>query len=290
MNEKRAYTYTVLRYVHDVVSGEFVNVGIVLYFADQGVLKQKTRTTIGRIRCAFPDVSRDAFTSAIRTVRRGIGAVAKRQFNEALFRRDGDARTFASMVIPHDDSSFQWSPCSSGVSNDPDKTLERLYARLVTRYDRPSHHTGRSDDDIWRPIRDKLAQRHVPIDLGPKTISGATDEIEFRHAWKNGQWHAYEPVSLDLADADGIKDKARRWRGHLAAVGDGAQENLMLHFIVGAPSDTALMPAYKSAVEILRGSAFSPDIYEEGDVDTLVERIEDKARAHAARDSERSHR
>jgi hypothetical protein len=31
MNELLSYTYTVLRYVHNTTSGEFVNVGVVLY-------------------------------------------------------------------------------------------------------------------------------------------------------------------------------------------------------------------------------------------------------------------
>lgn len=31
MKTQYPYTYSVLRYVHDVTSGEFVNVGVVLY-------------------------------------------------------------------------------------------------------------------------------------------------------------------------------------------------------------------------------------------------------------------
>lgn len=58
-------------------------------------------------------------------------------------------------------------------------------------------------------------------------------------------WHAYEALSLDLADADGIKDKARRWRGHLDAVFEGKNDpNLELNFILGAPTDPKLISAY----------------------------------------------
>ena len=31
MTEKQAYSYTVLRYIHDVVSGEALNVGVVMH-------------------------------------------------------------------------------------------------------------------------------------------------------------------------------------------------------------------------------------------------------------------
>ena len=165
------------------------------------------------------------------------------------------------------------------MSENLARTLDRLYARMVTRYD--AHGTPRrTDDDVWRPVREKLAQLAIPIQLEEKVIASATDEIAFKHAWRNGKWHAYEPLSLDLADAEGIKDKARRWRGHLAAVADGAREELKLNFIVGAPRDPALRPAYRNALTILRQAEFSPTVFEDTQIDTLVAEIEDEVRAH----------
>jgi hypothetical protein len=117
-----------------------------------------------------------------------------------------------------------------------------------------------------------------------KTIVGPTDQIAFKHAWKNGKWHAYEPISLDLADADGIKDKARRWRGHLDAVFEGKRDpNLKLNFILGAPTDHKLIPAYENAVAILRRAPSNPSIYEESEIDNLVSEIEDEVRGHKER-------
>jgi hypothetical protein len=98
--------------------------------------------------------------------------------------------------------------------------------------------------------------------------------------WKNGALHCYEPVSLDLSEAEGIKDKARRWLGHLAAVSDGA-EAFKTYFIVGAPRDRALEPAYRKALDILQAGASDVEVYEEGDVDRLVAVIEDDIRAHS---------
>jgi hypothetical protein len=41
-----------------------------------------------------------------------------------------------------------------------------------------------------------------------------------------------------------------------------------------------LRPAYQSAMGILRRAAFAPEIFEEGQVDELVTKIEDEVRAH----------
>ncbi len=277
MTEQRAYTYTTLRYVHDVRTGEFLNVGVVLHAASLGQLVFRTRKTFGRVRRMFPDLDSDAFQTAMRAVDRALAAQARRLAD------DGDAVSIARRALPADDSTLQWSAPGSGVSENLARTLDRLYARMVTRYD--AHGTPRrTDDDVWRPVREKLAQLAIPIQLEEKVIASATDEIAFKHAWRNGKWHAYEPLSLDLADAEGIKDKARRWRGHLAAVADGAREELReelkLNFIVGAPRDPALRPAYRNALTILRQAEFSPTVFEDTQIDTLVAEIEDEVRAH----------
>lgn len=106
------------------------------------------------------------------------------------------------------------------------------------------------------------------------------DEIVFKHAWKNGVWHVYEPLSFDLADSDGIKTKAREWLGHLAAVADGVTERFKPHFIVGAPGRPELRKAYDSALAILKKAPVPPEIFEESQVDDLIARIEDEVRAH----------
>lgn len=270
----RPYTFTVLRYVHDIMTSEFVNVGIVLYVPSIGLVKEKTSLSIGRIRCVFPNLDRKAYSDSIKAIRKAIGGVGAQKNSETA-----DARSIASMGVPVDDSSFQWSACGSGITDDPDKALHQLYARLVKYYDNKSP-ARRTDDDVWRLVRDKLQEKNVQVKLEEKTIVGTDDQIEFKHAWKNGVWHAYEPVSLDLADADGIKDKARRWRGHLSAVADGASEPLKLHLIVGTPQNQLLMPAYKRALTILKHSAFSPEVYEENQIDRLIERIEDEVSTH----------
>lgn len=282
MSDRHPYSFIVLRYVHDIVTGEFVNVGVILHVPRQGVLKWRTRKTIGRIKSVFPDLDREAFVRAMRSVERGMRGAAKLLPKEGLFREDRGLDSYAKSIVPKDDSSLQWSPVSSGLTNDPSKTFERLYDRFVGRYD-VAVKARKTDEDIWRPVRTLLTERNLDVELEKKVISGKTDSIELRHAWKNGKWHAYEPLSLDLADAEGIKDKARRWRGHLAAVADDAHEPLKLHFIVGAPENRQLLPAYENALDILRGSPFEPEIFEETQIASLINEIEDEVRAHRQR-------
>ena len=281
MTDKQAYSYTVLRYVHDVVSGEALNVGIVMHAPYASFLKVQTRKTIGRLKHVFPDLDRHDFVEAMRAVDRGLASVAKQSMSAPLFDKHSDARSYALKVLPNDDSALQWSPLGTGLTGDPAKTFERLFQRYVMQYDRRSERR-RSDEDIWRPVREKLAEREVHVPFEEKVVSGAQDQIKFEKAWKNGKWHAYEALSMDLADADHIKDKARRWRGHLSAVAEGASDDLELHFVLGRPQNATLMRAYETAKDILRGAQYTSEVVDENDVDDLVSTLEDEYRAHLA--------
>lgn len=282
MTSKAAYSYTLLRYVHDVLTGEFVNVGVVLFVPSKNLVRCKMRGTMGRLRGVFPDIDRRAFLSAMAAVRRGLQSVAKSEKDAGFLKSEGDAASIARRAVPPDDSSLQWSPSGAGLTADPEETLNRLFDRYVSRYD-THNRSRRSDDDVWRPVRQKLEERDLAQYLQEKSISGSVDEIVFKHAWKNGQWHVYEPLSFDLVDADGIKTKAREWLGHLAAVNAGGKaEPFKPHFIVGAPTNPTLHDAYLSAIAILKQAPNNPDVFEEGQLDTLVAQIEDEVREHKA--------
>ena len=281
MTEKRPYSYTVLRYVHDIVSGEALNVGVVMHAPAESFLKVKTRKTIGRLKHVFPDLDRQAFIEAMRAVDRGLAVIAKSAKGEPLFNGQLDARGFALKVLPHDDSALQWSEVGTGRTADEAKTFGRLYERYVAHYDRKSERR-RTDEDIWRPIREKLLEREVHVHFEPKLVSGTQDKITFEKAWKNGRWHAYEPVSFDLADADNIRAKAHRWRGHLSSVAEGARDDIELHFVLGRPQNTSLMRAYEGAKKILKGAKFATEVIDENDVDDLVNTLEDEYRAHTS--------
>ena len=279
MTEKQAYSYTVLRYIHDVVSGEALNVGVVMHAPAASFLKVRTRRTIGRLKQAFPDLDRTAFADAMQAVDRGFSAIAKQANRASLFDARTDARAHALKVLPDDDSALQWSPTGAGLTSDPARTFERLYERYVARYD-SAPVKRRSDDDVWQPVRDKLMERGINVAFEPKTVVGAQDRIVFEKAWMNGRWHACEAVSLDRASAEGIMDKARRWRGHLAAVADGTSERIDLHFLLGRPQNSALIGAYETAKEILAHAPFATEVVDENDIDDFVASIESAYRAH----------
>ena len=140
------YSYTVLRYIHDVVSGEMLNIGVVMHAPVVGFLKVRTRKTVDRLKQAFPDLDDAAFIDAMLAVDRGFATVMKQVGTARLCDAGTDARAIALNVLPEDDSALQWSPTATGLTVDLDRTFERLYERFVARYDRAPTGTIEADE------------------------------------------------------------------------------------------------------------------------------------------------
>lgn len=277
MTDRTAYTYVLLRYRHDSLSGEFANVGVVLHSPEMHFLGARLRKTVGRLGKMFPDLNRAALMDGLRAVERGLDRLHKTEAS-GLLTKLRDADSFARLILPPDDSSLIWSDVGSGVTRDPAETLDKLYSRFVARYDEPAR-TVRDDAAVWQPVQEKLIERNLADRLHPKVISSPIDKVEFQHAWKNGAWHCYQPLSFDLITAEGIREKAARWAGHMTGLSH-AEEQIKPHFIVGAPVNPQLSDDYRRAVDLLRASALEPEVFEEGEIDKLVSDIEDEIVAH----------
>ena len=279
MKNQYAYTYTVLRYVHDVTSGEFVNVGVALYAPQARYLGALCRTTYGRLNKVFPGVNAEHFKSLMRHIQNRFEERGERISSELQLTSPSGVIEIAQSVLPKDDSSLQWSPGGSGRTDEPEQALEKLFGRMVMRYEDKQTSSNRTDDDVWRHFKRDLEEQRILQHFQPKTISVQDDEIEFQHSWKNGKWHCLEPISFDLAAPDSIRDKAHRWLGQLASV-QGAPDPFKVYLLVGAPQQESLQPAIQNAMSILRKIPGEKEIVLEQDALNLAARIAGEVAEH----------
>jgi hypothetical protein len=279
MKNQYSYTYSVLRYVHDVTSGEFVNVGVALYAPQARYLSATCRPTLGRLSKVFPGVNAAHFKALMRHIQNTFEERGERLSSELEFTSHSGVLEIAQSVLPKDDSSLQWSPSGSGRTDDPAQALEKLFNRMVMRYEDKQIPHGRTDDDVWRHFKRDLEGQRILQHFQPKMISVQDDEIEFQHSWKNGKWHCLEPISFDLAAADSIRDKAHRWLGQMASI-QGAADPFKLYLLVGAPQQGNLQPAFQSAMSILRKIPGDKEIVLERDALGLADRIAGEVAEH----------
>lgn len=279
MKNQFPYTYSVLRYVHDVMSGEFVNVGVALYAPQARYLGALCRTTYSRLNKVFPGMNAEHFKSLMRHIQGRFEGRGERIASELELTSPASVLEIAQSILPRDDSALQWSPAGSGRTDDPAQTLEKVYDRMVMRYEERPSVGGRSDDDVWRRFKRDLEAKRVLQHFVPMRIVVQDDEIEFQHSWMNGKWHCLEPLSFDLSAADSIKEKAHRWLGQLASV-YGPSDPYKVYLLVGAPQQEDLQPAFRSAMSILGKIPGDKEIVLEGNAHDLAERIAAEVSEH----------
>lgn len=279
MTKLMSYTYSVLRYVHDTTTGEFVNVGVALYAPEARYASAVCRSTYGRLNKVFPGINPDHFKSLMRHIQARFEEMGE-QFNTQLpLNRVSTVEELAHRILPADDSSLQWAPMGSGRSADPANALEHLFDRMVMRYEDKAGRERRTEDDIWRRFKRTLEARQLLHHFQPRKITVQDDEIEFEYTWKNGVIHCLEPVSFDLSSADSIKDKAHRWLGRITSVAN-ADEKFRLYFLVGEPQDQELGAAFNSALSILGKIPVETVIFREQQGDELSERLAREVSEH----------
>jgi len=277
---KKGYTYAVLRYVHDTTTAEFANVGVVLYSRDARHLAARFRNTHGRLSTVFPGFDGDSFRRLMRFVSDRFGKIADDISRDLLFEDLPPSVTeVAISVLPVDDSSLQWAPPGSGISDNLDEALDALYARFVGRYDRRPEHENRTDEEIWRAYRKQLEESQALKHLRPKRIAVQDDEIEFLHAWRNEVWHCLKPISFDLSSEESIREKAHRWLGQIQSVSD-SPERFKVYFLLGEPRHDGLRGAFTQAVSILNKVPVEREIVSESSAERFSRELAAMIKEH----------
>jgi hypothetical protein len=277
---RTSYDYSILRYVHDIATGEFVNVGVVVYSSNANFFDYNLRRSFGRISDLFPDIRAHAMKSLLRVVAKGLESI--KMSTGLVLDLHERAESFGQIlnsVLPKDDSALVWASNGTGVSNNLERVLLRLFDRYVAKYDRPRQKHGRTDEDIVRSVKRKLEDRHLLGFFEEKTIQGKSDDVKFDFAWKNGVWHCIEPVSFDLNAAENIREKAHKCAGEIIGISD-SPEKFKVYLILGKPDRPELKDAFERARGIL-DNVSSAEIYAEDEQDSLFDKLSKNISTHS---------
>ena len=279
---KTPYTFSILRYVHDIVTGEFVNVGVILFAPKAKYLSASCTTKYSRISTIFSDFNSEHFRKSVRYIQATIEEEGDRLLNELPFSEPSKSvKGFAARVLPVDDSSLQFSPEGYGMTDNPEKTLEQLFGRYVAKYYEKAETTSRSDDDVWRNVYKKpFQEKRILSHLKPHKIIGNNYEYEFDYSWKNEAWHINEPISFDLKESSDILDKAHKWLGRLESLSDGG-EPFTINVLLGSPHYSMVKSAYGKAKNILNKMPCEHEFINEDEAETFAESLKKEIEGHS---------
>ena len=276
---KTNYSTIILRYVHDVVTGEFANIGVVLYAPDQRFLEARFATSYERLNAIFLKIDHLHFRALMRYMTNRFEELGAEIRDDLHVPPVNALSEIVKRVLPPDDSSLQWSQQGGGITDDPARVLGESYKRLVERFIEGATQVSRTDEEIAKPFRIKLGK--MTAKLSEKTIETKDYQYDFHLAWKNDIWHLYEPVSFDLVDPNSIREKANKWLGRVVALHDAnAREKFKIHFILGEPRLPGTKAAFENALHLLQKIPGQKQLVRENEVEHFAEHVSEEIVSH----------
>jgi hypothetical protein len=131
---KTIYNTVTLRYMHDGVTGEFANIGVVLYAPEKRFFEAHFSDSCERLDAMFLKIDHQHFSAMIRYMTDRFADMGAKIQNGATVPPVNSLSEMVKQVLPADDSSLQWSEQGGGFTDAPAKTLNELYRRFVERY------------------------------------------------------------------------------------------------------------------------------------------------------------
>jgi Protein of unknown function (DUF3037) len=280
---KTAFSYVVLRYMHDVFTREFVNVGMLLYAPTAGFLHFEKLPSLDRVKGMFPGLDSGSLQDLLAFLASRVEGL-KGETSELLDRDLLSADVIAKSLLPPDDSALQWSASGGGVTDNPEQTVKQLFERLVARHLKAHPPTRRRDADIWRPFEREFRQRDILAKFQDKTLAVGELRHHFEIAWQpsGGYLRLFQPLSFDLVDPSEIVQKAVLW-GALVPKLREAEPDFYIYLLVGRPADKARLRAFDQAYETLTHLEDSrKELIPEDDAPRFADTVEREMRAAAA--------
>src|SRR5258706_10902541 len=175
---KTTYSNITLRYVHDVVTGEFANIGVVLYAPEQRFLEARFATSYERLNAIFLKIDHLHFRALMRYMANRFEQIGGEVRDGLNVPPVNALSEIVKQVLPPDDSSLQWSQQGGGITDDPARVLGELYKKMVERFIADATQASRSDEEIAKPFRTKLGR--VATRLSEKTIETKDYQYDFQ--------------------------------------------------------------------------------------------------------------
>ncbi len=280
MTTSVSYAVATLRYYPDLVTQEFVNVGVALASHDAGWWGVKLAENMADLRSVFPAAQPRTLFSILRHMSSALGKYSGR-LSLQFAHSDSEADPFAQIraIVGETVGSLRWGPdYVQGISDDLQNELEYWFSVLVT-VAKPLRMTAGTTasaraatvthDAPSALMRQEFEKRGIWKRLGPVTVP-AKIPIVLDHCFKNNRLHVFEPISLAHARIGNVVSSAERWRGHIDRLSDSSVGRVAFYGLVRLPNKGKRLEAAEAGMEIISGSRTADvRVFREDQVDEL---------------------
>jgi hypothetical protein len=261
----------------DQFTGEFANLGIVLFAPEANYLACKMTSRYARLSEFFGEVNGTFLMAALRRIESEINRYNK-ELNSPENTNAGkigfeNLEQLTASILPKDDSALQFSQSSYGIDVEAEITLHDLFERIIEKYNAEEHQAKHTDQFVWRKVYKNYFDKYgITKNLKKHKVPVNNVEINFDKAWKNGVWNCFQPLALDLKSKDAIETKVFKWSGIIRALED-TNEEMNLYFLINAPTEHKELESFIKETLSLKNNGLKVGIVEEDKAEAFAKKV-----------------
>lgn len=273
------YQYQIIKYLHDHFTGEFVNVGVVVYDPDSLYLNCKISTKYKRLTGMFPNAEGQKTIQTLNRFRTKL--LKKKEELNSFFKPPQKLDELIKTVFPEDATVIQFSEVRVGLDVDLDAAVHYLFKAIVEKYTVDSGNSqSLSDEEVWKQkYKQHFEEAGIINKLSTHVVRTKNDKFEFDLAWKNNIWHCYEPISFELASPEAIKDKVYRWAGKLQGISQ-TEESVSVTLLSSVSQNYLNMKPFINDYLNNASQNIEVEVIFSDKVEQFVKKIASKMKAH----------
>jgi len=210
------FQYQLLRFLPDRVTGEFVNLGVVVYDPISKKIGVKFIEKTTRLSQVFPNTNSRFILKTVKFVESQLRRLSRQLTDELEFEYFENLEEITRRVMPKDDSALFFTETTLSLDINIDALLNYLFNRLVSINLTEAERDYQSDKEIWSKVyKEYFDEMNISKYLRPASIKTKFEDVKFEHSWKNGHLNFFETVNFDLQKTESIRNKVFRWAGQI---------------------------------------------------------------------------
>ena len=219
-----ACSYAALRFLPYRETGEFANVGVVVWAPATGFFGFQSNSRLGkRIRGFFPDLELSLYRQALKGSEGLLSAIREQFVLKAgigLDRHDALVNRFHELVRTRE-GLMSFGPAGAMLAESPEKALDTLYQRLVLRQftRQPEYHEVVMRKRLADCLRTwKLMEFYEPeVRVGDERFHVT---VPFAHLVHRQPTKILRPLDLDKKDSTAVYKHGDLWASALRRLRD----------------------------------------------------------------------
>lgn len=276
-----AYTYSIIRYVHNPAAGERLNIGVILCAPDADFIGGQFDYHHERLSKAFANFDGAHYRRVLRQLQSALAQLRLQPRGTLIVinHKISDVEQLARHLMPDNDLSFEKGEMLAGITDNPEVELKYIFERLVMEQYSTHKTAHRTDENVWdNSYRRALAQRKVTSYLQPKSFVTEDYRLEYEHSFKNDKWHIVQPATMDYAKNTSLQEKATRILGQAAAL-EGHPELAKIYLLLGS-AQPEHQKEYVKAKNLLHRMPVKHELIEENEAEQFAEELASFIKEH----------